>query len=88
MLTIQVKDEHILHGERSFCDSCAIALAFSEIFPKANNIEIQNSKYLKVDYQMYVAADEDCKNVDDFIRNFDTGRIVEPFSFKVEAQPS
>lgn len=83
MINIEVKDEHINHGERSFCDSCAIALALLDVFPRAKKIEVQDADYIRIDGKKHSVASDDFERVTNFIYNFDTGRLVSPMDFKL-----
>ena len=82
-MKIEVKDEHINHGERSFCDSCAIALALKDVFVKAKNIEVQDADDIRIDGVKYFVHADDFERVHQFIYNFDTGRLVSEMNFNL-----
>jgi len=40
LITVDLKQDHIDKGEKGSCYSCALALAFRELFPKATTISV------------------------------------------------
>lgn len=84
-MQIQVKQEHIDKGVQGKCGSCPIALAINE-----NLVDgvISNVRYSRVDLvknEVYLAEELWLPpEASRFIRSFDNGEQVQPFSFELE----
>ncbi len=76
-MRISVTQDHIRRGERYMCMRCPVALAVSEqtiaVFVKVNKTNIRvNGQTFRID-----------TGVRRWIKDFDVGDAVEPFSFEL-----
>lgn len=83
MVTIEVTEADIQVGQRKNCFDCPIALAVRRAYPEITNPEFNISVGVRhgfvgnARFWMPTEAAE-------FIKKFDAGETVEPFSFQVE----
>jgi len=82
---MQVRQEHIDKGIREKCGSCPIALAINEHLVDG---VISNVRYSRVDLvknEVYLVEELRLPpEASRFIRSFDNGEQVQPFSFELE----
>lgn len=78
-MVINVTGRHIAGGKRSDCNYCPIALAFKEA---GLNIQV-GSYFIHRSPDDLENASELPNAVCDFIRKFDRGQPVQPFSFEI-----
>ena len=78
---IVVSGKHINKGEPMFCDCCAVALALYDIFTQADNIEVRNASYIRIDGVLYKAEQKDVSRVNVFLERFDYENGVAPMEF-------
>jgi len=85
MTAVTVTAEHIANGERGECMGCPVWLAITDALP--------GLAYLAVfiqDIQLRPDPDDDDAEVEmpaevlDFVRDFDLGLPVEPFTFELD----
>ncbi len=102
-MRIEVKAEHIAAGTQGDGASCPIALAVLDVVrplygsnlhadvdpcnfvPGSSLIFVNDGDPYGIDYVLDVMEGSD--NVADFVRDFDNGRPVEPFTFEVDMGP-
>jgi hypothetical protein len=76
-MIVRVMRKHIKAGKRRSPSFCPVALALRDAgFTKVSvdcTIEVKQLQYVQVTPKTVLA----------FIRNFDTGRLVKPFSFRL-----
>ncbi len=83
-MKISVTMEDILMGNKNDCDKCAISLAIRRCL-NVNHAQIEDAFDIWCDGLAYkVKGDADVLKVDAFIRAFDKGETVAPFSFEIE----
>ena len=88
--TIHVTQEDIHHGICKDAKECAIALALAhEYKDEINWVEVENHEKIKIAneknnewYRVHICADDDAR-VCKFIEDFDDGKKVNPFSFRI-----
>ena len=87
-LLVQVTQNDINHGQRKNCGYCPIALAVKRTIKFSENEELRLLVYLSsiefnnaYDSHCTISRSNNSKKVQNFIKNFDNGRNVEPFSF-------
>lgn len=80
---VKVTDRNIVNGEKSSALRCSIALAMKEWIPRLTVVQVTY-------YYAYLTFDSIPEyriplpnKVTDFIRDFDSGKEVEPFEFKL-----
>ena len=89
-VTIHVTQEDIHLGVCKDAEECAIALALAHKYKDhVNWVEVENIDSIKMAdslrdkwYRVHICPDDDVK-VHDFLRDFDDGQKVEPFSFDI-----
>ena len=84
-ISLDVTEADILEGKRNLADCCPIALAIRRRYPYSSNyvpVEVSCSQ-ARIKGIWYDLPDE----AKSFIRDFDCGRPVKPFTFRVTWQP-
>jgi hypothetical protein len=88
MTTINVTAEHIAAGERENCERCPVALAIRDAFPHLVYIEVApegiSISLRGADIWGLKAHVDVAREVQEFIRAFDSGEPVEPFTFELD----
>jgi hypothetical protein len=82
IVIIEVRQDHIDKGLKKNCHSCPVALAVKEKFPNWRQISINGFDL----YHGYfdIKCVELPVKVYNFVGNFDSGRPVKPFKFKIK----
>ena len=88
---IHVTQEDIHNGVCKDPEMCAIALALAhEYKDEISWVEVENYESIKIVneiddewYRVHICPDDEAK-VHNFIRDFDDGKQVEPFSFDIQ----
>lgn len=87
-MLIKVTQECIDRGERQICFSCPVAIAINRALPAGQRC-IVSAIMIKI-YKDYRMLDSDIiKTIDtsdevrNFIKDFDSGREVQPFEFEL-----
>jgi hypothetical protein len=83
MTVITVTADHIAHGRPGSGRECAIALALWEAFPDAEDIGVGDFATVLVgdEPEMATLLPEQAR---EFVRDFDDGQPVEPFTFDLD----
>ena len=79
-MIIEVTEQHIRHGTRNNCEHCPIALAVNETF-NINTAVVSGEDFAigeGINFKEYSLPQE----ARDFIRQFDDGDEVQPFTFE------
>ena len=78
-ICVEVTQDHIIHGRRSDCTACPVALALEDVVPGpwyVNALWLYNTRKWEI---------KTPKNVEEFMLAFDSGQPVQPFSFEIDA---
>jgi hypothetical protein len=88
-VTVTVTREHIDRGAERTCDRCPVALAIMAAVPGLSFVEVMSPE---LGYALLFGMDSDVGDMDlpgsakQFIRDFDAGRPVRPFTFTAQVQ--
>ena len=88
IIQIDVTQDHINNGKRYECNACPIALAFQKHINDDYSFEI-NDEYIDVVTKFNGYTQDEITvpyTVTAFVRNFDSRKPVEPFSFQIDIQ--
>ena len=85
MRTITIIDEDITMGDRGCENSCPIALALRHEYKTTNvSVVMEDIPYIYVNDDELDMTSDMRDIVDNFIRKFDSGQNVKPFTLEVE----
>jgi len=85
MRTINIIDEDITMGDRGCENSCPIALALRHEYKTTNvSVVMEDIPYIYVNDDELDMTSDMRDIVDNFIRKFDSGQNVKPFTLEVE----
>ena len=85
MRTINIIDEDITMGDRGCENSCPIALALRHEYKTTNvSVVMEDIPYIYVNDDELDMTSDMRDIVDNFIREFDSGQNVKPFTLEVE----
>lgn len=83
--TINVTQEEIYGGVRGDCERCPIALAIQRCVPNVRTVSVCDSE---IEIGLWgipsMSVNDPPSEAVDFIRKFDNGLDVSPFSFEIE----
>lgn len=78
-MIIQVKQKHIKNGIKSDPCNCPVALAIKERL-STEDVIVDD---LGIGIGLYLETFRSTKKLESFIKNFDNGKKVKPFSFRL-----
>lgn len=84
-MKINVTEDHIARGRQGAPNSCPVALALKETSSDFANVVVSPSWFFSKnkDFKITYEATNLPKKVQQFIKKFDTGKPVKPFSFEI-----
>lgn len=83
-ITVTVTEDHIRRGVPQEPEFCPVALALETIFPASTHISVDEEAVDLTHEDLRFQSVELPRSATRFIRAFDSGKPVEPFSFRVE----
>ena len=78
-MKVNVTRQDIDQGERANCCNCPVARAIARLVPEGDQVEVLYASILRRGLQCRIVRIPE--EVRDFIKKFDRGRWVKPFSF-------
>lgn len=83
-LEIHLRQDHIDKGQRSECTRCPGALALIEQVPDVESVDVDDIRVIFRTVMGATVKVETPEELHDFIIDFDDGKPVKPFSFKIK----